>query len=311
MAVGRFAPSPSATLHLGNLRTALIAWLVARRAGSEFLLRIEDLDQASARPEHEASAIDHLSRIGIDWDGPIVRQSERRGLHEDALATLTAAGRTYPCYCSRREMLAEAHAAIAAPHGPAAPVGYPGTCRDLSTRGRSEREAAGRKPSLRLRADAAEMSFVDQLVGPVSGVVDDFVVRRADGMPAYNVVVVVDDHDQGIGEVVRGDDLVSTTPRQLLVAQMLGFDSPMYAHVPLVLDPGGERLAKRHGAVTLDDQNSLGRSDAQIHTILAASLGLADVDEPVTADLLVERFTIDRLPPEPWILPQYLLEPVT
>jgi glutamyl-tRNA synthetase len=311
MAVGRFAPSPSATLHLGNLRTALIAWLFARHAGSDFLLRIEDLDQASARPEHEASAIDHLSRVGIDWDGPIVRQSERRDLHEDALATLTAAGRTYPCYCSRREMLAEAHAAIAAPHGPAAPIGYPGTCRDLSTRGRSEREAQGRKPSLRLRAEAVEMSFVDQLVGPVSGIVDDFVVRRADGMPAYNVVVVVDDHDQGIGEVVRGDDLVSTTPRQLLVARMLGFESPDYAHVPLVLDPEGERLAKRHGAVTLDDQNSLGRSDAEILSVLAASLGLADVGEPVTTEVLVEQFTIEGLPPGPWVLPRNLLEPVT
>lgn len=298
-------------MHLGNLRTALVAWLFARHAGSDFLLRIEDLDQASARPEHEASAIDHLSRLGIDWDGPIVRQSERRALHEDALATLTAAGRTYPCYCSRREMLAEAHAAIAAPHGPAAPVGYPGTCRDLSTRERSERETEGRKPSLRLRADAAEMSFVDQLVGPVSGVVDDFVVRRADGMPAYNVVVVVDDQDQGVQEVVRGDDLVSTTPRQLLVARMLGIESPTYAHVPLVLDPGGERLAKRHGAVTLDDQNSLGRSDVEILSVLAVSLGLADANETVTAPELVERFMIGALPSQPWMLPQRLLEPVT
>lgn len=298
-------------MHLGNLRTALVAWLFARHAGSDFLLRIEDLDQASARPEHEASAIDHLSRLGIDWDGPIVRQSERRALHEDALATLTAAGRTYPCYCSRREMLAEAHAAIAAPHGPVAPVGYPGTCRDLSTRERSERETEGRKPSLRLRADAAEMSFVDQLVGPVSGVVDDFVVRRADDMPAYNVVVVVDDQDQGVQEVVRGDDLVSTTPRQLLVARMLGIESPTYAHVPLVLDPGGERLAKRHGAVTLDDQNSLGRSDVEILSVLAASLGLADANETVTAPELVERFMIGALPSQPWMLPQHLLEPVT
>lgn len=298
-------------MHLGNLRTALVAWLFARHAGSDFLLRIEDLDQASARPEHEASAIDHLSRLGIDWDGPIVRQSKRRALHEDALATLTAAGRTYPCYCSRREMLAEAHAAIAAPHGPAAPVGYPGTCRELSTRERSECETEGRKPSLRLRADAAEMSFVDQLVGPVSGVVDDFVVRRADGMPAYNVVVVVDDQDQGVQEVVRGDDLVSTTPRQLLVARMLGIESPTYAHVPLVLDPGGERLAKRHGAVTLDDQNSLGRSDVEILSVLAVSLGLADANETVTAPELVERFTIGALPSQPWMLPQRLLEPVT
>jgi glutamyl-tRNA synthetase len=298
-------------MHLGNLRTALVAWLFARHAGSDFLLRIEDLDHASARPEHEASAINHLSRLGIDWDGPIVRQAERSDLHEDALATLTGAGRTYPCYCSRREMLAEAHAAIAAPHGPAALVGYPGTCRDLSTRQRSEREAEGRKPSLRLRADATEMSFVDQLVGPVSGVVDDFVVRRADGMPAYNVVVVVDDQDQGVQEVVRGDDLVSTTPRQLLVARMLGFESPTYAHVPLVLDSGGERLAKRHGAVTLDDQNSLGRSDVEILSVLAVSLGLADSNETVTARELVERFTIEALPRQPWILPRLLLQPVT
>jgi glutamyl-tRNA synthetase len=178
-------------------------------------------------------------------------------------------------------------------------------------RQRSEREAEGRKPSLRLRADATEMSFVDQLVGPVSGVVDDFVVRRADGMPAYNVVVVVDDREQGVQEVVRGDDLVSTTPRQLLVARMLGFESPTYAHVPLVLDPEGERLAKRHGAVTLDDQNSLGRSDAEILSVLAASLGLADSNETVTARELVGRFTIEALPRQPWVLPQLLLQPAT
>jgi glutamyl-tRNA synthetase len=306
---GRFAPSPTGPLHLGNLRTALLAWLFARSSGSRFLVRIEDLDVVAARPEHERGALADLARLGLDHDGPVLRQSDRRGQHEAALRHLVDGGRTYPCYCTRREVLAEVASAVSAPHGPLPSGAYPGTCRGLDRAGRAAREAEGRRPSLRVRADAAEVSFVDRLAGPVSVVVDDFVVRRADGAPAYNLAVVVDDADQRIGEVVRGDDLLTTTPRQLLLGQWLGVPAPAHAHVPLVLGPDGQRLAKRHGAVTLTQQVEAGRTAGEVLAAMACSLGLAEPGEPVTAADLVARVDPDRVPRDPWVLPDDLAEP--
>ncbi|MBU6329800.1 MAG: tRNA glutamyl-Q(34) synthetase GluQRS [Acidobacteria bacterium] len=302
---GRFAPSPSARLHLGNLRTALIAWLFARSEGDRFLVRIEDLDPVSSREEHIDTAFADLAAIGLDHDAPVLRQSERRERHEEAVSMLVATGETYPCFCTRREILADAEAAARAPHAPA--FAYAGTCRDLGARDRAEREAAGRRPTLRVRGQGRSFRFDDLVAGPTEGMIDDFVIRRADGVPAYNLAVVVDDHDQGIGEVVRGDDLLSTTPRQLFLAELFGFDPPSYAHVPLVLDASGERLAKRHGAVTLADQAELGRSAAQVRGLLAASLGLAAPDEPVSADELLDRFDRRALPRLPWSMPIELL----
>jgi glutamyl-tRNA synthetase len=305
MADGRFAPSPSGPLHLGNLRTALLAWLFARAAGSRFTLRIEDLDVGSTRPEHEASALADLAALGIDHDGRVVRQSERRDAHDAAIDRLVAAGRTYPCYCTRREVLAETEAATRAPHG-RAPGAYPGTCRELGPAERRAREAEGRRPSLRVRADGEVVTVADRIVGTVTRTVDDFVVRRADATPAYNLAVVVDDAALGVEEVVRGDDLVDTTPRQVLVARWLDLPVPAYAHVPLVLGPDGERLAKRHGAVTLADQAAAGRAPAGVLAALAASLGLADRGEQVSAGDLVDRFDVDAVPRRPWVLPQEL-----
>ncbi len=301
MADGRFAPSPSARLHLGNLRTALLAWLFARRSGGRFLLRIEDLDPVSSRAEHVASMLDDLAALGIDHDGPVMRQSERRNAHEAALAELIATGATYPCFCTRREILADAEAAARAPHAPA--FAYAGTCRELDSRARAELEAAGRRSALRVRGGGRSFGFDDAVVGRYDGLIDDFVVRRADGVPAYNLAVVVDDHAQGIGQVVRGDDLLDTTPRQLFIAELLGLPAPSHAHVPLVLDVSGERLAKRHGAVTLADQAALGRSPAEVLSLFAVSLGLAEVGEPVRAIDLVERFDPTQLPRQPWTLP--------
>ena len=302
MADGRFAPSPTGRLHLGNLRTALLAWLFARAEGSRFSLRIEDLDALAARPEHEASALADLAALGLDHDGPVVRQSERRGAHDAAIAELVAADRTYPCFCTRREVLAEANASAHAPHG-RPPGAYPGTCRHLSAAERREREAEGRRPSLRVRADGEVVGFDDRMVGRVQRTIDDFVVRRADGTPAYNLAVVVDDADLGVGEVVRGDDLLDTTPRQVLIARWLGVAVPGFTHVPLVLGPDGERLAKRHGAVTLADQAAAGRSPADVLAVLARSLGLAGPDEAVTAAELVARFDPDQVPRRAWVLP--------
>ncbi len=239
---GRFAPSPSGPLHEGNLRTALVAWMRARRRGARFLLRIEDLDPQRSRPEHEATQIADLRAIGIDWDGEPVRQSERHRLYAEALAELQRQGRVYPCWCTR----AEIREAAQAPHGPLPEGAYPGTCRGLSAEQRAERErATGRPPALRLDARAEQVFFTDLLHGPRTATVDDFVLRRHDGAWAYNLAVIVDDVDQEIGEVVRGDDLLDTTPRQLLIARLLSLPEPRYSHVPLVTDEHGRRLAKR------------------------------------------------------------------
>jgi glutamyl-tRNA synthetase len=246
---GRFAPSPTGVLHVGNLRTALLAWLFARSAGSSFLMRMEDLDTGRVRPEYAGQQLDDLRAIGLDWDGPVEYQSARSALYESALRSLRAAGLVYECFCTR----AEIREASSAAHGPLPEGAYPGTCRDLSAGELAERRAAGREPALRVRAETAEVAFVDRVVGPVSGVVDDFVVRRNDGGFAYNLAVVVDDAAQGVEEVVRGADLVDSTPRQLWLARALGLPGPAFAHVGLVLGPDGSRLAKRHGDVTLRD----------------------------------------------------------
>ncbi|HEY6533270.1 MAG TPA: glutamate--tRNA ligase family protein [Acidimicrobiales bacterium] len=209
---GRFVPSPTGPLHLGNLRTALLAWLFARADGSAFRLRIEDLDPVACRPAHAVAAAADLDALGLDHDGPVTFGSAQRAGHEAAMARLVTDDRAYPCYCTRREILAEVEASVSAPHGPLPAGAYPGTCRDLDAAAKARHEAAGRRPSWRLRAEGEIVTFHDRVAGEVSGAVDDFVIRRADGAPAYNLVVVVDDHDEGIGEVVRGDDLLDTTP---------------------------------------------------------------------------------------------------
>jgi glutamyl-tRNA synthetase len=282
---GRFAPSPTGVLHLGNLRTALLAWLFARSAGARFLVRVEDLDAGRVRPGLAEAQLVDLAALGLDWDGPVEAQSARRGLYAAALASLDV----YECFCTRAEIRESASAA----HGP--PDHYPGTCRSLTASERAARRAAGRVPALRVRAGGT-IGFVDRLLGPHSGPVDDFVVRRNDGAFAYNLAVVVDDAEQGVTEVVRGDDLLDTTPRQLLLARLLGLAEPAYAHVPLVLGPDGARLAKRHGAVTLGERRAIGEGPADVLALLARSLGLAGDGERVSATELIGRFDPGRLP---------------
>jgi glutamyl-tRNA synthetase len=277
---GRFAPSPTGVLHLGNLRTALLAWLFARSAGSEFLVRMEDLDTGRVRPGYAEQQLEDLAAIGIDWDGEVVYQSRRLALYDEAISAL--GDRVYECFCTR----AEIREAASAPHGPLPEGAYPGTCLRLTAAERAEKRAGGRAPALRIRADAARVAFEDRLHGHVEGVVDDFVVRRNDGAIAYNLAVVVDDAAQGIGEVVRGDDLLDTTPRQLFLADALGLPRPMYAHVPLVLGPDGSRLAKRHGAVTLREVPP-GRARAWMYETLGFSEG--------------ETFAPELLPREPTV----------
>jgi glutamyl-tRNA synthetase len=293
---GRFAPSPTGPLHLGSLRTALTAWLFARSQSARFHLRVEDLDAQRSRPEYERSQMADLEALGLDWDGPVLRQSERTALYDAALRRLDRQGRLYPCFCTR----AEIREAASAPHGELPEGAYPGTCRHLSDAARRDRLAAGRPHALRLRAEAERIEFEDRLQGPVAGVVDDFVVRRADGVPAYHLAVVVDDADQGIGEVVRGADLLDSTPRQILVARLLGLPVVQYAHVPLVMAPDGSRLAKRHRAATLADRHE---PPAATLALLAHTLGLADGRDRVqAAGELVAEFRAELIPRGPVVV---------
>ena len=271
---GRFAPSPTGDLHVGNLRTAVLAWLAARGAGGSFVVRMEDLDRQQSDPALEQSQLADLATVGLDWDGEVVRQSERFDLYHDAIRRLTEHDLVYECYCTRREIREEIAAAAEAPHGP--PGAYPGVCRDLGDRDRRRRRDEGRPPALRFRSDGEVVEFTDRIHGVSSAVVDDVVLRRNDGVPAYNLAVVVDDALQGVTDVVRGDDLLSSTPRQIALQRMLGFPRPRYAHVPLVLDDEGRRLAKRKGLpVTLRDLAAVGVSPPDVQRWILRTLGPA------------------------------------
>ena len=309
MPSGRFAPSPTGGLHLGNLRTALLAWLYARSTGSRFVLRFEDLDAAAVRDEHYQTQIDDLRALGLDWDSPVVRQTERTGLYDEALARLVEQGCVYPCFCSRREI----REAARAPNDRLAGHRYPGTCTRLTATERIER-ARSRPAALRIRGEGLSRTVHDELAGSVTVELDDFVVQRNDGTAAYHLAVVVDDAAQGVEQVVRGDDLVESACRQLLIYELLELPPPQsHVHVPLVLGPGGERLAKRHGAVTLTDRRARGESAADVLGFLATSIGLSDGGEAVTAPDLLRRFDpvtlAGRAPLNPTALPDDYLRP--
>lgn len=293
MSRGRFAPSPTGDLHLGNLRTALAAWWGSGGSAGDFVIRVEDLDRATSRREHEANQLADLAALGIVTALPIVRQSERFDLYEDAISDLTRRGLTYPCFCSRREI----REAASAPHEHLPEGAYPGTCRELSSAERDRRASSGRPPALRLRTEGESHSLVDLVAGAYSGLVDDVVVRRNDGVPAYNLAVVIDDHLQGVERVVRGADLLASTPRQIHLQRLLGFTTPEYAHVPLVVGDDGERLAKRHGAVTLADLARSSVSADRVRAVVARSLGR----EPSTAD--DAPFDWSAVPRHPWTVP--------
>ncbi len=286
---------------MGNLRTALLAWLFARVDGGRFIVRVEDLDPISSREALVESHLADLTALGLEHDGAIVRQSDPavRARHEDAVRRLDDVGLLYPCFCSRREVADAASAA----HGPLPEGAYPGTCRDLTEGARRKRSAqrTDRDPALRVRADLAEVTVVDRIHGTHTGLVDDFVVRRGDGVPAYNLAVVVDDDAQGIDEVVRGDDLLEGTPRQAWLSGVLGLPVPAYAHVPLVLGPDRERLAKRHGSVTRIELEAEGWTAGRLLGVMGESLGLASPGEVLGASDLLERFDPTRLLRGPWV----------
>lgn len=301
---GRFAPSPTGTVHLGTARTALVAWLRARSLGGAFVLRIEDLDAPRVRPGAAGAILEDLRWLGLDWDeGPDVggphgpyEQSRRRAHYEEAFEALRARGLVYPCTCSRKEIAEIA----SAPHGDE-PI-YPGTCRGGPSH-------PGRAPAWRFRMDVPP-TFVDALAGraPPGLGAGDFVVRRADGVHAYQLAVVVDDRAMGITEVVRGDDLLASTPRQIALHRALGSEPPAWMHVPLVLGPDGVRLSKRHGAIGIATWRDRGVRPERIVGLLAASLGLVPAGTSVAARELVAGFDPAKLARAPTVIDPARLE---
>jgi glutamyl-tRNA synthetase len=300
---GRYAPSPTGALHLGNLRTALLAWLFARADGGRFVLRIEDLDLPRSRTGAAQAMLADLRWLGLDWDegpdvggllGPYV-QTMRQALYDDAIARLREKGLIYPCYCTRAE-LAQIASAPQSDEGPR----YPGICRHLTARERAAREAAGRRPALRFITPEEPVQFDDLLHGTISesvaATVGDFIVRRSDGIVSYQLAVVVDDALMGITQVVRGDDLLASTARQLALYAALKYPRPReYAHVPMITDAEGVRLAKRDAAAGLDALRAVRYTPGQVLASLAASCGLHPAETSTTPTDLLAAFDLLRL----------------
>lgn len=311
---GRYAPSPTGDLHVGNARTALAAWLAARAAGGAFVMRIEDLDPPRVVAGAEERTLDDLRWLGLDWDeGPGMigahspyRQSERSRLYIQALRSLEAAGRLYSCTCSRAEL----RGLLSAPHGPGTEgPPYPGTCRDkgIPIEIDVDAESRVRLPALRFRVEPNEnVTFEDAVFGEtmqnVATEVGDFIVRRSDGLFTYQLAATVDDAAMGITQVVRGADLLHSTPRQILLLRVLKAAVPDYGHIPLVLSRSGERLAKRTRPMAVRDLREAGVDPERIVGAMAHTLGLIDRSEPVAARELVDKFRWRKIEREPWML---------
>lgn len=269
----------------------MLAWLSAHHGGGELRLRIDDLDPQVCSPEHEASQRTDLSMLGLTFSGPELRQSERTDAYREAIAALVNEDRLYPCFCSRREV----REAASAPHVHLPDGAYPGTCRDLSS---TEREVRGesRPAALRVRTDNVEIEFIDRHYGPQSEFVDDFVIQRNDGVASYNLATILDDQLQQVTEVVRGSDLLAGTARHVWLRTVLSLRHVEHAHVPLVMNTAGDRLAKRDGAVTLTDLADVGVTPAQVRGRLAETLNLADPGETPTMGELLARYDPALLP---------------
>lgn len=328
MVRGRLAPSPTGFLHLGNAWALWAAWLAARSAGGEVVLRLEDVDPDRSREEYAEALVRDLAWLGLDWDygpgantpggeGPDVRkpgggeslfkQSCRGSAYAEAVRFLEARGLVYPCYCTRKELRSIA----GAPHGDDVGAPYPGTCRFISAAERARHERDGRRPSLRLFCPPdAVWEFTDRILGPqrmtLTRCGGDFALRRSDGVYAYQLAVVVDDMAAGITQVVRGNDILASTPRQMYLYSLFGEKPPEYAHLPLVTDEHGERLAKRHAGLTLKTLREAGVLPETILGWLAVTSGLTETLRPLRAAQAVAGFRLEhiraatlRLPPDP------------
>ena len=302
---GRFAPTPSGRMHLGNLLAALLAWLGARSGGGELVLRIEDLDTQRTSRLFAAQLLDDLRWLGLDWDQgglePDYRQSRRTACYEEAFRLLEERGLIYPCYCSRTER--------SAPHREDGAVVYSGRCFRLTAAERAELERQGRRPAWRVRCPDLSVTVEDGNCGTYTENLardcGDFIVRRSDGVFAYQLAVVVDDAAMGVTQVVRGSDLLSSTPRQLWLQDRLGLPHPEYGHLPLLLAPDGRRLAKR------DRDLELGQLQARFTAPelvgrLALAANLIDRCVPITPRELLPLFSWEKLRREDlvWTAPQ-------
>lgn len=298
--LGRLAPSPTGGLHVGHARTFLIAWLAAKSAGGRTLLRIEDIDASRVRPGATEAAVADLDWLGLTCDlGPYV-QSRRLAAYEDALGRLKALNLVYPCVCTR----AEIERAASAPHaGEDGPV-YPGTCSSKTPDDAEALAARGRSFAWRFRTPSETIAWDDLFLGrveyPPERLGGDFIVARHPFAPSYQLAVVHDDATMEITEVVRGDDLVPSTPRQIPLHRALGFEPPRFGHVPLVLDADGKRLAKRDGSIKLSALREAGVSAEELVGRLARSCGWSDRIEPSRPVDWVERFSWSTQPREGW-----------
>ncbi len=296
---GRFAPSPSGRMHLGNVFSALIGWLAVRAAGGRMVLRIEDLDPRTQRPEVAAQLIDDLAWLGLDWDEGPIYQHEHGERYARALGSLDSRGLLYPCFCTRREL----HAA-SAPHASDGTYVYSGTCRRLSREERIARLAEGRPYGLRLLVPDSEspnavIEFEDEVYGPqrqdLVNEVGDILVERSDGVVAYQLAVVVDDGDEGVSLVVRGRDLLDSTARQIYLQRLLGCPQPHYLHIPMLVAPDGRRLSKRERDLDLGALRAWLPGPEPLLGCLAATVGFAEPGEALSASALVERFSLASL----------------
>lgn len=301
---GRLAPSPTGHMHLGNAWSFLLAWLGVRGANGTLVLRMEDIDPDRSRQHFADDLMRDLAWLGLHWDegpdnggphGPYV-QSQRTQHYLAAIEHLAAAGHVYPCYCTRKELRQLA----GAPHVGDAGASYPGTCSNLTPQQQQQKERAGRRPSLRLRCPQHTYTICDQILGEqqlsLSHAGGDFAIRRSDGVFAYQLAVVVDDGAMGITQVVRGNDILISTPRQLLLATYLGLPHPNYAHVPLLLDASGERLAKRHASLTIAQLRQEGIPASHITGFLGYLAGFIPQPQPASPEDLIPHFSWQKLP---------------
>jgi glutamyl-tRNA synthetase len=289
----RLAPSPTGALHLGNARTFLANWLLARQRGWTILLRIEDLDGPRIKRGADQQAIDDLRWLGMDWDEGPIYQSARREAYADAVRQLIEIGRAYPCICTRKEV----DLAASAPHAEDGAAVYPGTCRGKFASIDDARGASGREPAIRFNVGDEVVDFVDHVRGAQRfemARLGDFVIQKADLTPAYQLAVVVDDATMGVTDIVRGNDLIDSTPRQIMLYRALGLADriPKYYHLPLVVGTDGRRLAKRHGDTRLAHYRDLGVPASRVLELLARWLGI-ESDRVSKASDLVEHYKID------------------
>jgi glutamyl-tRNA synthetase len=299
----RLAPSPTGALHLGNARTFLVNWLMARQKGWRVLLRIEDLDGPRVKAGADRHAMEDLRWLGIDWDEGPVYQSSRAAVYRRAVDRLLSDGRAYACVCTRKEV----ELAASAPHSEDGAAVYPGTCRGRFASAAEARAAVGRAPAIRFQVPAETVEFTDAFRGvcrfDAARELGDFVIQKADGTAAYQLAVVVDDAEMGVTHVVRGDDLVDSTPRQLLLYRALGLaeKTPKYWHLPLVVGTDGKRLAKRHGDTRISHYRERGVSAERVVALLARWSGM-DVREEIPVRELIRRFDLHRMPRDKIVL---------